>query len=87
MNFQDDAQLEYIKVVNELAAAEAPAVSDVESGTAKKYNQLLVTNEDRIFKIVLNRPKKKNAIKLEVSNCILVHLWKSVLLYKKKIEL
>lgn len=62
---KDDAQLEYIKLVNKLSAEESP-VADTESGTMKQYNQLLVTNENRVFKIVLNRPKKKNAITLEM---------------------
>lgn len=62
---QDQAQQEYIKIVDELAGAEPqePASGQKTSG---KYETLAISNENGIYKITLNRPSKKNAINLQM---------------------
>ncbi|CAH1778831.1 unnamed protein product, partial [Owenia fusiformis] len=67
---QDDAQLEYINIVEDLVKndssnQDAGATEGGESGgTAEegKFTTLLTTKEDGLFTITLNRPEKKNAI-------------------------
>ncbi|XP_065065356.1 enoyl-CoA delta isomerase 2-like [Rhopilema esculentum] len=62
---QDDAKKKYIELVAELAGPEAPADSDagVESEAEKpRFEDIVVTNENGIYTIKKNRPKKKNAI-------------------------
>ena len=65
--FQDEAQQEYIKIVDGLAGAEKqePA-SKATQGTGGKFQTLAISNENGVYKITLNRPSKKNAINLEV---------------------
>ena len=56
-------------MVNELAKSEAPAQEDAASGaqTPKKYQDILVSVEyGNVYKIVLNRPSKLNAITFKV---------------------
>lgn len=63
--FQDDAQLKYIDLINGLVSEEeesAPASSE-----PGKYTTLQITNENGLYKIQLNRPKKKNAITIDVN--------------------
>lgn len=57
-----------MKVVNELAGQEAgqEASSDVDSPTSE-YKNLIVTKENKVTKIILNRPNKKNALTVDVS--------------------
>ena len=66
-DFQDEAQQEYIKIVDGLAGAEKqePA-SSATKGTGSKFQTLAISQENGIYKITLNRPSKKNAINLEV---------------------
>ena len=67
---QDDAQKAYIAIVDELVAAEAKesAAAAADAGPGKQYDGLKITRENKIFKIQLNRPNKKNAITYEVSH-------------------
>ncbi|XP_029656116.2 enoyl-CoA delta isomerase 2 isoform X1 [Octopus sinensis] len=62
---QDEAQLNYIKTVNELVAAEAPAKTEP-SGSTGNYKFLLVECKDSVFKITFNRPAKRNAITIDM---------------------
>lgn len=64
---QDDAQQEYIKLVDNLAGAEKqePASSTAQ-GTSSKFETLAISQENGIYKITLNRPSKKNAINLQM---------------------
>ncbi|KAK7084842.1 Enoyl-CoA delta isomerase 2, mitochondrial [Halocaridina rubra] len=64
---QEEAQNSYIELVNSLVKAEeAEATTHAEPG--QKYNTLLVTCEDGLRVITLNRPSKKNAITKEMYN-------------------
>lgn len=67
LTIQDDAQLQYIKIVEELVAKESPASETSSSSSSSgKFSELLVNNSNGIYAITLNRPKKKNAINYEV---------------------
>ncbi|XP_050397648.1 enoyl-CoA delta isomerase 2 isoform X1 [Patella vulgata] len=59
---QDEAQKKYIDLVNELVAAESATSSASESTGDSKFKMINVTKENKIYKITLNRPKKKNAL-------------------------
>ncbi|XP_046328196.1 enoyl-CoA delta isomerase 2-like isoform X1 [Haliotis rufescens] len=63
---QDDAQKAYINVVESLVAEEQGSSSAEASGDGGKYKQIKVTREGKVFKILLNRPTKKNAINYEM---------------------
>ncbi|KAH0617948.1 hypothetical protein JD844_016748 [Phrynosoma platyrhinos] len=56
---QDSARQKYIELVSSLVSAQA---SETPPGSKSDYETLLVTTKDNITKIVLNRPKLKNAI-------------------------
>ncbi|KAJ8303318.1 hypothetical protein KUTeg_019714 [Tegillarca granosa] len=62
---QDDAKKTYIEFINSLAGSESSSepASTAEPG---KYQTLQVTKEDGVYKIMLNRPSKKNAINYEM---------------------
>lgn len=65
---QDEAQLSYISLVNELVQSESGSEPEsASSGEKGKYETLNVTVENGVCKIELNRPKKKNAITIQVS--------------------
>ncbi|EDO31824.1 predicted protein [Nematostella vectensis] len=68
---KDDAQEQYIKYVNDLAAkigtSESPEEgSQAEPDTGSQYKEIEVTYKDGIQTIKLNRPKKYNAITWEM---------------------
>lgn len=63
---QDDARQQYVDLISSLVAVEGPAVAPSPAGGTKAFQTLLVTTEDNITTIRLNRPEKKNAITVEV---------------------
>ncbi|XP_062848116.1 enoyl-CoA delta isomerase 2, mitochondrial [Trichomycterus rosablanca] len=65
---QEDARQQYVDLISSLVAAEVPAVAPSPTGGAKAFQTLLVTTEDNITTIRLNRPEKKNAITVEMYN-------------------
>ncbi|XP_062833770.1 enoyl-CoA delta isomerase 2 isoform X2 [Anolis carolinensis] len=64
---QDSARQKYIELVSSLVSAD----SSMASGSKSDYQTLQVTTKDNITKIVLNRPKKKNAISTKMYNEII----------------
>jgi len=62
----DDAKLEYIKIVDDLLKAEGSGSQQSNSNDSNEFESLLVTHQDNYTKIVLNRPTKKNAITREM---------------------
>lgn len=72
---QEEARQQYCDLVNSLVAAEGGSVAAQPSGSASsQFNTLLVTTEDKITTIKLNRPAKKNAITTEMYNEIIAAL-------------
>ncbi|KAI5606452.1 enoyl-CoA delta isomerase 2, mitochondrial [Silurus asotus] len=67
---QEDARQQYVDLVSSLVSAEGPPVTAAASptGSEKAFQTLLVTTEDGITTIRLNRPQKKNAITVEMYN-------------------
>ncbi|KAJ8277026.1 hypothetical protein GJAV_G00070630 [Gymnothorax javanicus] len=64
---QDEARQQYVDLISSLVAAEGPAQDVAKpSGGAAVFETLLVTTEDKITTIRLNRPSKKNAISIEM---------------------
>jgi hypothetical protein len=65
---QTDAENEYIKLVNELSKSEQPEVSSSTSSTSTAKYQDIETSVEfgTVYKIVLNRPAKLNAITFKV---------------------
>ncbi|XP_067652846.1 enoyl-CoA delta isomerase 2-like [Haliotis asinina] len=63
---QDDAQKAYINIIESLVAEEKGSSTTEASGDGGKYTQIKVTREGKVFKILLNRPTKKNAINYEM---------------------
>jgi len=59
---QDEAKKQYTAFINELAGADAPAVSAQAASASGQYETILVTKENGVATILLNRPKKKNAL-------------------------
>ncbi|CAI5780054.1 enoyl-CoA delta isomerase 2, mitochondrial-like isoform X3 [Podarcis lilfordi] len=59
---QDSARQKYIELVSSLVAAESSQVEATPPGSKAAYETLEVSTKDNITKIVLNRPKVKNAI-------------------------
>lgn len=62
---QEDAQKAYIDLVNSLIKTEEAEVA-AHAASGQKYKYLLVTCEDGLRTITLNRPTKKNAITVEM---------------------
>ncbi|KAL0156990.1 hypothetical protein M9458_048236, partial [Cirrhinus mrigala] len=56
---------QYVDLITSLVGAEAPAVAAQPTGSTKGFQTLLVSTEDNITTIRLNRPEKKNAITVE----------------------
>ena len=65
MFHQDEAQQQYIKIVDDLSGAEKQEPVS-EQGSGGKFETLAVSKENGIYKITLNRPSKKNAINFTV---------------------
>ncbi|XP_045192757.2 enoyl-CoA delta isomerase 2-like isoform X2 [Mercenaria mercenaria] len=63
---QDEAQKQYIELVDTLAGAETKESSGAQSGTDQKFETLAVSCADGIYSITLNRPSKKNAITVQM---------------------
>ncbi|XP_036377453.1 enoyl-CoA delta isomerase 2, mitochondrial [Megalops cyprinoides] len=71
---QDEARQQYVDLISSLVAAEGPAKVAAEpagSTAAAAFETLLVTTEDNITTIRLNRPQKKNAITIQMYNEII----------------
>ncbi|XP_060778484.1 enoyl-CoA delta isomerase 2, mitochondrial isoform X2 [Neoarius graeffei] len=66
----DEARQKYVDLISSLVAAEGPPVAAAASstGSEKAFQTLVVTTEDGITTIQLNRPQKKNAITREMYN-------------------
>ncbi|XP_051542654.1 enoyl-CoA delta isomerase 2-like [Myxocyprinus asiaticus] len=65
---QEEARQQYVELISSLVGAEAPAVAPQTSGGTKSFQTLLVSTENNITTIRLNRPEKKNAITVEMYN-------------------
>eukprot|EP00067_Danio_rerio_P000593 NP_001002645.2 enoyl-CoA delta isomerase 2, mitochondrial [Danio rerio] len=65
---QEEARQQYVDLISSLVGAEAPAVAAQPTGGGKTFQTLLVSTEDNITTIRLNRPDKKNAITVEMYN-------------------
>ncbi|KAH3775462.1 enoyl-CoA delta isomerase 2-like isoform X1 [Dreissena polymorpha] len=63
---QDEAQKQYIQLVDSLAGTEPQPSTDSQSRADNKYKTLLVTNTAGVFSITLNRPAKKNALNIQM---------------------
>ncbi|XP_040023068.1 enoyl-CoA delta isomerase 2 isoform X1 [Gasterosteus aculeatus] len=71
---QDEARQKYCDLIGSLVAAEGGSAAQeaaVPAGSGPTYETLLVTTEDDITTIKLNRPAKKNAITTEMYNDII----------------
>ncbi|XP_070784152.1 enoyl-CoA delta isomerase 2 [Enoplosus armatus] len=74
---QDEARQQYCDLIGSLVAAEGGSSAHVAAqpaGSGTAYETLLVTTEDDITTIKLNRPTKKNAITTEMYNEIIAAL-------------
>lgn len=74
---QEDARQQYCDLIGSLVVAEggnSASVAAQPSGSSAQYETLLVTTEDNITTIKLNRPAKKNAITTEMYNEIIAAL-------------
>lgn len=74
---QDDARQQYCDLIGSLVAAEGGSSAQVAAqpaGSGTTYETLLVTTEDGITTIKLNRPAKKNAITTEMYSEIMAAL-------------
>ncbi|XP_026570816.1 enoyl-CoA delta isomerase 2, mitochondrial isoform X2 [Pseudonaja textilis] len=68
---QDNARQSYIELVSSLVPAEPSPVNEIPPGSKSIYETLEVTTKDNITKIMLNRPKRKNAISVKMYNEIM----------------
>lgn len=78
---QDDARQQYCDLIGSLVAAEGSSSAQVAAqptGSKTAYETLLVTTEDNITTIKLNRPAKKNAITTQVCFYFLIFTGKGV---------
>ncbi|KAK5877711.1 hypothetical protein CesoFtcFv8_025190 [Champsocephalus esox] len=74
---QDEARQQYCDFIGSLVAAEggtSASLAAEPAGGGATYDTLLVTTEDKITTIKLNRPAKKNAITTEMYNDIIAAL-------------
>uniref|UniRef100_UPI003AAA6FCA enoyl-CoA delta isomerase 2 n=1 Tax=Centroberyx gerrardi TaxID=166262 RepID=UPI003AAA6FCA len=73
---QDDARQQYCDLIGSLVAEEGGSaqVAAQPAGSGPTYETLLVTTEDDITTIKLNRPTKKNAITTQMYNEIITAL-------------
>uniref|UniRef100_A0A8C4QPI8 Enoyl-CoA delta isomerase 2 n=1 Tax=Eptatretus burgeri TaxID=7764 RepID=A0A8C4QPI8_EPTBU len=70
---QDDAQEQYIKMVDKLSATEAETVLSPDSHVVQEtdYETLVLTKQNNMTTIRLNRPSRKNAINLQMYHDII----------------
>ncbi|XP_012672374.2 enoyl-CoA delta isomerase 2, mitochondrial [Clupea harengus] len=69
---QEEAKQQYVDLITSLAGAESPEKEAAKPvGEASSYQTLLVSTNDNITTITLNRPEKKNAITVEMYNEII----------------
>lgn len=66
---QDEARQQYCDLIGSLLAAEGGDSTQVTPADSSNYETLLVSREDNITTITLNRPAKKNAITDQVCLC------------------
>ncbi|XP_061447072.1 enoyl-CoA delta isomerase 2 isoform X2 [Rhineura floridana] len=59
---QDSARQKYIELVSSLVSSESSQMQETPPGSKPGYETLEVSTKDNITKIVLNRPKVKNAV-------------------------
>nr|XP_046228032.1 enoyl-CoA delta isomerase 2, mitochondrial isoform X2 [Scatophagus argus] len=74
---QDEARQQYCDLIGSLVAAEGGGSAQVAAqpaGSETAYKTLLITTQDDITTIKLNRPSKKNAITTEMYNEIIAAL-------------
>ncbi|KAK7880389.1 hypothetical protein WMY93_032979, partial [Mugilogobius chulae] len=72
---KEDARQQYCDLIGSLVAAEGGSVAAKPAGSlSSEYQTLLVTTEENITTIKLNRPAKKNAITTEMYNEIIAAL-------------
>ncbi|XP_007522269.3 enoyl-CoA delta isomerase 2 isoform X1 [Erinaceus europaeus] len=74
---KETARQNYVDLVSSLSGPSSESSSQVKPGADSKqegYENLLVTSEDRITKILLNRPTKKNAITTQMYHEIMLAL-------------
>ncbi|KAL1006778.1 hypothetical protein UPYG_G00076980 [Umbra pygmaea] len=71
---QENARQQYVDLIDSLLAAEGPPVATPAPGIASTFTTLLVSTEDNITTIRLNRPEKKNAITVEMYNELITAL-------------
>ncbi|XP_034416017.1 enoyl-CoA delta isomerase 2, mitochondrial isoform X1 [Cyclopterus lumpus] len=74
---QDEARQQYCDLIGSLVAAEGGSSAQEATkpaGSGTTYETLLVTTEEHITTITLNRPAKKNAITTEMYNDIIAAL-------------
>lgn len=64
----EEARQQYVDLIESLVGSEAPAVTAQTTGSSKAFQTLLVTTENNITSIRLNRPEKKNAITVQMYN-------------------
>ncbi|XP_034284973.1 enoyl-CoA delta isomerase 2 isoform X1 [Pantherophis guttatus] len=67
----DNARQSYIELVSSLVPTETSPVNEIPPGSKSIYETLEVTIKDNITKIILNRPKRKNAINVKMYNEIM----------------
>ncbi|XP_066580213.1 enoyl-CoA delta isomerase 2 isoform X2 [Amia ocellicauda] len=66
---QDEARQKYVDLIASLVSVDAPAPPTAPSaGGTASFETLLVTTEDKVTTIRLNRPDKKNAITVQMYN-------------------
>lgn len=64
---QSDAEKEYINIVNDLAGKEAPVEAPSSDADRPKFECIIASVEcGNIYKIVLNRPAKLNALTVQM---------------------
>lgn len=72
---QEEARQQYCDLIGSLVEAEGGSVAAQPAGSSSsQFETLLVTTEDKITTIKLNRPSKKNAITTEMYNEIVAAL-------------
>ncbi|XP_074064731.1 enoyl-CoA delta isomerase 2 isoform X2 [Macrotis lagotis] len=72
---KDTARQNYVDIVSSLVSSQSSSQEKTSSNDRKlEYETLVVTREDNITKIMLNRPSKKNAINMKMYNEIILAL-------------